>query len=257
LAAKKASAACSQSNLVLNGDFEGGNAGFTSMLQSDPTGVQKAVCGGSRRAPGADKYRVSNVPALVCGCLGGSGSCIETWSSLDKTLWSQSVPVIAGRSYKATFAFMADQKFPGGCAPTSSDCQPGLNLMAAGLKIKGVIGGPPTTNSYLGSPVSSWRLSGGSAFRPNKSGSIDLAFLVRGNGGYVILDSISLVGPSECSSPPVCGNGRIDPGEKCDDQNRREGDGCNASCQVESGWSCTGAPTRCVRTQAPTSSEVQ
>jgi fibro-slime domain-containing protein len=41
-----------------------------------------------------------------------------------------------------------------------------------------------------------------------------------------------------------CGNGIIDPGEQCDDFNAMSGDGCSASCQLETGFVCprVGAP---------------
>lgn len=47
-----------------------------------------------------------------------------------------------------------------------------------------------------------------------------------------------------CSAelPPVCGDGILDLGEMCDDGNASAGDGCSATCQVESGFACT-APT--------------
>jgi len=45
--------------------------------------------------------------------------------------------------------------------------------------------------------------------------------------------------------PPVCGNGVIEVGETCDDTNTTPGDGCDASCSVESIWSCTGEPSNC------------
>jgi cysteine-rich repeat protein len=35
-----------------------------------------------------------------------------------------------------------------------------------------------------------------------------------------------------------CGNGKMDPGEVCDDGNRVGGDGCSVSCTVESGYKC-------------------
>jgi cysteine-rich repeat protein len=37
-----------------------------------------------------------------------------------------------------------------------------------------------------------------------------------------------------------CGNGILEPayGEKCDDGNANNGDGCNAICQIEAGWQC-------------------
>ncbi len=39
----------------------------------------------------------------------------------------------------------------------------------------------------------------------------------------------------ECETDPcnLCGNGVLDPGESCDDGNRINGDGCNASCATE------------------------
>ncbi|MCB9554579.1 MAG: hypothetical protein H6707_00665 [Deltaproteobacteria bacterium] len=37
----------------------------------------------------------------------------------------------------------------------------------------------------------------------------------------------------------TCGDGKRDPGETCDDANSLSGDGCDAFCQVESGYTCT------------------
>jgi cysteine-rich repeat protein len=37
----------------------------------------------------------------------------------------------------------------------------------------------------------------------------------------------------------LCGNGKRDNKEGCDDANRIDGDGCSANCQPESGWTCT------------------
>ncbi|HEX6240365.1 MAG TPA: Ig-like domain-containing protein, partial [Polyangiales bacterium] len=45
---------------------------------------------------------------------------------------------------------------------------------------------------------------------------------------------------------PGCGDGALDPGEGCDDQNQRDGDGCSARCSVEPGYGCSGAPSVCV-----------
>ncbi|HEY4240257.1 MAG TPA: DUF4215 domain-containing protein [Kofleriaceae bacterium] len=48
---------------------------------------------------------------------------------------------------------------------------------------------------------------------------------------------------------PVCGNGVTESGEQCDDGNTTGGDGCSATCQTESGFSCTSGGGACVRTQ--------
>jgi cysteine-rich repeat protein len=42
-----------------------------------------------------------------------------------------------------------------------------------------------------------------------------------------------------------CGNGALDGAEVCDDGNTATNDGCNASCDVELGYACTGAPSVC------------
>jgi cysteine-rich repeat protein len=37
----------------------------------------------------------------------------------------------------------------------------------------------------------------------------------------------------------TCGDGKVDPGEQCDDGNLTSGDGCSSKCGLESGYSCT------------------
>jgi cysteine-rich repeat protein len=41
----------------------------------------------------------------------------------------------------------------------------------------------------------------------------------------------------------VCGDGQRLGNEQCDDGNRRDGDGCSASCQIEKGFKCLGGCT--------------
>jgi cysteine-rich repeat protein len=44
------------------------------------------------------------------------------------------------------------------------------------------------------------------------------------------------VGPGHCGDqppPPVCGNGKLETGEACDDGNLTNGDGCSSTCTVE------------------------
>lgn len=49
----------------------------------------------------------------------------------------------------------------------------------------------------------------------------------------------------------VCGDGRRNDIERCDDGNLRNGDGCNSSCMVEQGWTClngtSARPSTCSR----------
>ncbi|MEY3897446.1 MAG: hypothetical protein RLZZ214_2967, partial [Verrucomicrobiota bacterium] len=43
----------------------------------------------------------------------------------------------------------------------------------------------------------------------------------------------------------VCGDGIVQVGESCDDANLTNGDGCTATCSVQSGFSCIGSPSVC------------
>ena len=43
----------------------------------------------------------------------------------------------------------------------------------------------------------------------------------------------------------VCGNGRIEGDEVCDDGNALSNDGCSSTCRVEAGATCTGTPSVC------------
>lgn len=49
----------------------------------------------------------------------------------------------------------------------------------------------------------------------------------------------------------LCGNGNLDAqigGEACDDGNSTDGDGCSSTCQVETGFACSGTPSVCQST---------
>ncbi len=43
---------------------------------------------------------------------------------------------------------------------------------------------------------------------------------------------------ADCTILPVCGDGVLATGEGCEDANLVDGDGCSASCTVETGWTC-------------------
>ncbi|WP_395845869.1 EGF domain-containing protein [Cystobacter fuscus] len=56
-------------------------------------------------------------------------------------------------------------------------------------------------------------------------------------------------GPTTGENPSSggCGDGVVQQQESCDDGLHVGGDGCDGACQVEQGWQCTGAPSRCTR----------
>lgn len=46
-------------------------------------------------------------------------------------------------------------------------------------------------------------------------------------------------------APIVCGDGIVEAGELCDDGNTTNGDGCSNTCQIETGFLCTGSKSDC------------
>ncbi|MBS3139800.1 DUF4215 domain-containing protein, partial [Candidatus Woesearchaeota archaeon] len=52
-------------------------------------------------------------------------------------------------------------------------------------------------------------------------------------------------------SGAVCGNGNLEPGEQCDDDNTASSDGCSNNCVIESGFTCSGTPSSCARSPSP------
>ncbi len=70
---------------------------------------------------------------------------------------------------------------------------------------------------------------------------------------YLIVDSYDDSEASDFSldvdiHTPVCGDGKVDGIEQCDDMNATAGDGCTA-CKIDAGYNCTGTPSVC--TPAP------
>ncbi len=51
--------------------------------------------------------------------------------------------------------------------------------------------------------------------------------------------------PQECIPFTRCGDGVVGFPEQCDDGALDEGDGCDAACQLESGFKCSGQPSEC------------
>ncbi|HEY0252997.1 MAG TPA: MYXO-CTERM sorting domain-containing protein [Kofleriaceae bacterium] len=70
-----------------------------------------------------------------------------------------------------------------------------------------------------------------------------------GAHGYLIAYSSTPIGSSATAIHArlvkQCGDGVLQTGEGCDDGNVTAGDGCSAVCGVESGYTCSGAPSTC------------
>ncbi len=68
---------------------------------------------------------------------------------------------------------------------------------------------------------------------------VDLGF----SGGTLDCAADCTFDYSACAA--TCGDGIVALTEGCDDGARVAGDGCNAACQVEDGWTCAGNPSAC------------
>ena len=75
---------------------------------------------------------------------------------------------------------------------------------------------------------------------PGFSGAASFDYVV-GDGTLTDLGTVAVT----VIAGPVCGDGAIASPETCDDGGTAGGDGCSATCQSESGWTCAGAPSTC------------
>ncbi len=57
--------------------------------------------------------------------------------------------------------------------------------------------------------------------------------------------NVAVASRSSLQRCPRCGDSVVAPSEECDDGNTLDGDGCEATCMVQPGWVCAGAPSVC------------
>ncbi len=66
-----------------------------------------------------------------------------------------------------------------------------------------------------------------------------------GNGGEDGGDESDGGTRDDGTASGVCGNGEVESDEQCDDENETSGDGCSEACQIEEGFRCPVAGSRC------------
>ena len=85
--------------------------------------------------------------------------------------------------------------------------------------------------------------------RPTSASAASLLPLRRGGWLLLALTAWLLAACGEetlrAASPPECGDGSVDEGEQCDDNDDRSRDGCSSSCEIEAGYACVGEPSVC------------
>ena len=85
------------------------------------------------------------------------------------------------------------------------------------------------------------------------SASDGIAGVSAGAGVPVDFVESDLTSYADCSVVvEICGDGVLTSSETCDDGGTAAGDGCSATCQIEAGWICSGAPSVCLATAVPT-----
>ncbi len=110
------------------------------------------------------------------------------------------------------------------------------------------------------SATATWEAAGAQCFQPTPgTTSVTVSVYVRTLDGQfqcgdcgvnagspgVTVNSLSVTGCNGFPTASACGDGVVDPGEQCDDQNTNSEDGCDATCQIETGAICNAAGTEC------------
>ncbi|HSM10216.1 MAG TPA: M4 family metallopeptidase, partial [Lysobacter sp.] len=120
-------------------------------------------------------------------------------------------------------------------------------LNSAGMGNSNPLAGQPAfTGSDGGGFDGSWGQSQVNLYglaAPGDSVRLRLDFGVDGCNGVTgwYVDEVEFYRCAAELPPSPCGNSLPDAPEQCDDGNQEDGDGCSASCEVESGWECTAA----------------
>ena len=82
----------------------------------------------------------------------------------------------------------------------------------------------------------------------------DPAIAADGNGNFVVVwENYEQDGDGDgvFALLALCGSGVLDPGEHCDDGNTTGGDGCDAGCNVDPCFTCSGEPSACTPVTCP------
>ncbi len=67
-------------------------------------------------------------------------------------------------------------------------------------------------------------------------------------GGIAIQSLVDAEKRGDLDDPAVCGDGKVESIEECDDGDARAGDGCGADCRLEDGFHCATPGSDCTRT---------
>lgn len=120
-------------------------------------------------------------------------------------------------------------------------------VLLAALFVMGCGGSSPSGDGAGGQPDPSGT-GGTGGIDPSGNGGTGNVLNPVGNGGSGATGGCDGEG---CEEPVIvaCGDGKIDPGEKCDDSNDASGDGCTGTCDaVEAGFACLVPGGTCIST---------
>ena len=186
-----------------------------------------------------------NIDQIGFGCLPADDGAVGVdMNGTTRGEIYQDVTTVAGRTYFMTMRGSANCIEVSG-QPCDRACTKILTISAADPAVPDA---PFTVTTYelAGGPLAAsggWRdiifrwTATGTRTRIRLSGSDPSAA-----GPFVDRAEIP---PSVCR-PDTCGNSVLNAGETCDDGNQLGGDGCEADCSTEHGWSCPTAGVPCV-----------
>lgn len=126
-----------------------------------------------------------------------------------------------------------------------------VGLGAMGMLLGATLHCGNSSTWFFPTPTEATSGSGGEASTGEPGTGGDIAFTTSGDGGSTgNVGSAGGTGGEGGTAPePFCGDGKIDPGEVCDDSNAKSGDGCSANCKaIEKEFACPEPGKPCVST---------
>jgi len=124
-----------------------------------------------------------------------------------------------------------------------------VKLFKAGTAVGNNLGGnaliatTDDTPQTYGGATNLWGTTWNESDIENAGFGVGISFASTGGSTYCRIDHIKI--RVTHSTPEVCGDGNIAGAEECDDNGTTVGDGCSATCTIETGYECTGEPSTC------------
>jgi cysteine-rich repeat protein len=218
-----------------------------SGIQSRAYGIAKGPDGNMWFTETGNNNNGTHKIGKVIVCANGTSSVASSTASSSLSSAAGSSVTSSGVSSAGTI-FAPTSSISSSSKPSSSLSSILSSVVSSSINSSVVSSAPISSASSLSSASSASSASSlSSASSSSRSSSLfsETFSSSRISSSSSVQISSSISSSSSVQTNP-CGNGTRQGSEQCDDQNTNSGDGCSNTCSVETGFTCSGTPSRCI-----------